>query len=101
MGNLIGVVAVATDVTEEKRARLALLEEQRVLGVLNRTAVKLNAELGPHRAHAGGRRCRRRIDRRRIQRPLLRRMSREDDHFALYAVSGIDRAVLRDSAVAA
>ena len=44
-GKLIGIVSIANDVTEEKRARSALMEEQRTLAVLNRTAAKLNAEL--------------------------------------------------------
>ena len=44
-GKLIGIVSIANDITEEKRARAALMEEQRTLAVLNRTAAKLNAEL--------------------------------------------------------
>ena len=44
-GKLIGIVSIAGDITEEKRARAALIEEQRTLAVLNRTAAKLNAEL--------------------------------------------------------
>ena len=43
-GKLIGIVAVARDITEEKLGRTALLEDQRTLEVLNKTAAKLNAE---------------------------------------------------------
>ena len=43
-GNLIGIVAVATDVTEEKRARPRSWRSGASSAILNRTAVKLNAE---------------------------------------------------------
>ena len=84
-GKPVGVVAVATDVTEEKRARLALLEEQRVLGVLNRTAVKLNAELDLTAlmqavADAGVE-----LTGAEFGALFSGRKSREDDHFELYA----------------
>ncbi len=43
-GAPVAIVTVATDITEEKQAQLGLLEEQRILAILNRTAAKLNAE---------------------------------------------------------
>lgn len=94
-GELLGVVAMAVDVTEEKGARLALLEEQRVLGILNRTAVKLNAEsdlttLLQTVIDAGVE-----LTGAEFGAIYSGRISPEDDHFELYAVSGIMREDFR------
>ena len=91
-GRPIGIVAIAADVTEEKKARLALLEEQRVLGILNRTAVKLNAEpdlttLLQTVIDAGVE-----LTGAEFGAIYSGRISPEDDHFELYAVSGMNRA---------
>jgi PAS domain S-box-containing protein len=43
-GTPVGTITVASDITEATRQQLALLEEQRTLAILNRTAAKLNAE---------------------------------------------------------
>ncbi len=89
-GTPVAIVTVATDITEERRSQLALLEEQRTLAVLNRTAGKLNAELDLSAlmqavidasveligAEFGA---------------LFSGKRRQDDHFELYALSGIDR----------
>ena len=58
-GAPVAIVTVAADVTEEKRSQLALIEEQRTLAILNRTAAKLNAEHDLSALHAGGDRRRR------------------------------------------
>ena len=90
-GKLLGNVAVLADVTDEKRAQLALLEEQRVLGVLNRTAAKLNAELEMtallQAVTDGG------VELTGAEFGALfsGRISPENDHFELYALAEIDR----------
>ncbi len=90
-GTLAGVVAAAADITEEKRARLALLEEQRVLAILNRTAARLNSEsdlavLLRTVTDAGVE-----LIGAEFGALFSGRISPENDHFLLYALSGIGR----------
>lgn len=89
-GASTAIVTVAADITEERRWEVALLEEQRTLAVLNRTARALNAELDLSKlmqavTDAG-------VELTGAEFGALFSGKRpEDDHFELYAVSGIDR----------
>ncbi len=90
-GSLVGVVTIAADITEEKRAQGALLEEQRTLAVLNRTAAKLNAELDLSQLLQTV--CDASVELTGAAFGALFSGKREqDDHFQLYALSGIDHA---------
>ena len=89
-GAPVAIVTVAADITEEKRSQLALLEEQRTLAILNRTAAKLNAELDLSKlmqavTDAG-------VELTGAEFGALFSGKRpQDEHFDLYALSGIDR----------
>ncbi len=91
-GKPVTIVTVATDITEEKQSQLALVEEQRTLGILNRTAGKLNAELDLGTlmqtvTDAG-------VELTGAEfAALLSGKRPEDDHFELYALSGIEREI--------
>ena len=100
-GKLIGIVSVATDITEEKRARSALLEEQRVLAVLNRTAAKLNAELDLTALLQAVIEAGVELTGAEFGALFSGRTPVEDDHFELYALSGIDRQSFETPAAAA
>ncbi len=90
-GKMIGIVAVATDVTEEKHSRRTLLEEQRVLAVLNRTAAKLNAELDLTALLQAVTDAGIELTGAEFGALFSGRRSAQDDHFELYALSGINR----------
>ena len=89
-GTPVAIVTVATDITEERRWQLALVEEQRTLAVLNRTAANLNDELDLSAlmqavTDAGAELTGAEFG------ALFSGKRPQDDHFELYALSGIDR----------
>ena len=90
-GKVIGIVAAARDVTEEKRGRTALLEDQRTLEVLNRTAAKLNAEQNLSALLQAVTDASIDLTGSEFAALFSGRRSSEDSAFDLHALSGIDR----------